>query len=265
MRELSGGDPWRIRSGITTVSSRRAGTAASSSSLEAQELDEVQYGLGEGSCLTAARDRALVLFPDLRVEPRWPRHAGHMVSRDIGSVLAVPFELQDGDCAALNLSSRDVHEFDPRRVDTAQGYADQASSALALALKVPGHREEATQLLEAMKVRAPMDLAAGVVVGQSRCSPEEAVGILRAASNCRNIKLRDVTAAVVGPRAPIPPRPISPRSHRHRRDDPYGVHPWAAAPARGGAVKDFCPRGAGTALPWPAAMAALVQVPAALS
>ena len=132
MRELSGGDPWRIRSGITTVSSRRAGTAASSSSLEAQELDEVQYGLGEGSCLTAARDRALVLFPDLRVEPRWPRHAGHMVSRDIGSVLAVPFELQDGDCAALNLSSRDVHQIDPRRVNTAQGYADQASSTLEL-------------------------------------------------------------------------------------------------------------------------------------
>lgn len=112
VRELSGGDPWRIRSGITTVSSRRAGTAASSS-LEAQELDEVQYGLGEGSCLTAARDRALVLVPDLRVEPRWPRHVGHMVSRDIGPVLAVPFELQDGDRAALKLYSRDVHRPTP--------------------------------------------------------------------------------------------------------------------------------------------------------
>ncbi|MFI8413175.1 ANTAR domain-containing protein [Paeniglutamicibacter gangotriensis] len=110
-----------------------------------------------------------------------------------------------------------------------------------------------------------MDLAAGVVVGQSRCSPEKASGILRAASNCRNSKLRDVTAAVVGRRAPIPPRPIWTRSHRHRREEPYGVHPWAVAPARGGAVKDFRHRGTGTALPWPAAMADLVRVPAALS
>ena len=48
VRELSGGDPGWILCGITSVRSRRAGTAASSSSLEAQERDEVQYGLGEG-------------------------------------------------------------------------------------------------------------------------------------------------------------------------------------------------------------------------
>ena len=96
-----------------------------------------------------------------------------MVSRDAGPVPAVPFELQDGDCTALNLYSREVHEFDPRHVETAQGYADQASSALAPALKVAGHREEATQLLETMKVHPAIELAMGGIMGQSRCRVQE--------------------------------------------------------------------------------------------
>lgn len=204
VQELSGGDPGRVLCGITLVRRHRAGTVASSS-LEAQEVDEVQYGLGEGPCLTAARDRGLVLVPDLRVEHRWPRYVGHMVSRGIGSVLAVPFDLQDGDGAALNLYSRQVHGFDARQVEAARGYADQASTALALALQVARHREEAEQLLEAMKARTTIDLAVGIVMGQNRCSQQEAFGILLAASNSRNIKLRDVAAAVVGSATPEAP------------------------------------------------------------
>lgn len=204
VRELSGGEPERVLCGITLVRNRRAGTVASSS-LDAQELDEVQYGLGEGPCLTAARERAIVVVPDLRVEQRWPGYVRHLISVGIRSVLAVPFQLEDGDGAALNLYSRDVDGFAPRQVETARGYADRASQAFAVAVKVARHREESEHLLEAMKTRTTIDLAVGIIMGQNRRSQEEAFRILRAASNSRNIKLRDVAAGVVGSVSPEAP------------------------------------------------------------
>jgi AmiR/NasT family two-component response regulator len=48
-----------------------------------------------------------------------------------------------------------------------------------------------------MDSRTTIDLAAGVVMGQNRCSQDAAMTILKAASNARNIKLRDIATAVV--------------------------------------------------------------------
>lgn len=48
-----------------------------------------------------------------------------------------------------------------------------------------------------MESRTAIDLAAGVFMAQSRCSQDAAMAILKAASNTRNTKLRDVEAAVL--------------------------------------------------------------------
>ena len=48
-----------------------------------------------------------------------------------------------------------------------------------------------------MKSRTTIDLAAGVIMAQNRCSQATAMAILKNASSARNVKLRDVAATVV--------------------------------------------------------------------
>ena len=60
-----------------------------------------------------------------------------------------------------------------------------------------------------MQHRTVIDLAVGIIMGQNRCgSQEEAVAILKTASNHRNMKLRDLAAELVAP-SPTPPTPPS--------------------------------------------------------
>ncbi|HEX4102764.1 MAG TPA: ANTAR domain-containing protein [Pseudonocardiaceae bacterium] len=55
-----------------------------------------------------------------------------------------------------------------------------------------------TQHLEtAMASRSVIDQAIGIIMGQNRCPATDGFEILRAASNHRNIKLRDVANEIV--------------------------------------------------------------------
>ncbi|WP_445271098.1 ANTAR domain-containing protein, partial [Streptomyces sp. DSM 41634] len=55
-----------------------------------------------------------------------------------------------------------------------------------------------TDLQAALQSRAVIDQAAGIVMNQRRCTPEDALQTLRSASQHRNVKLRDLCAQLVG-------------------------------------------------------------------
>ncbi|MEU0206548.1 ANTAR domain-containing protein [Streptomyces canus] len=48
-----------------------------------------------------------------------------------------------------------------------------------------------------MRHRSVIDQALGVVMGQRRCTAEDAFGVLRSASQHRNIKLRDLCTELI--------------------------------------------------------------------
>lgn len=48
-----------------------------------------------------------------------------------------------------------------------------------------------------MASRSVIDQALGIIMGQNRCTATDAFDILRAASNHRNIKLRDIANEIV--------------------------------------------------------------------
>lgn len=195
VHELS--DPGEeVLCGITLLRDKRAGTVASSSQ-EAQETDELQYEFDDGPCLTASRTQTLVEVPEVKDEGRWPEYATHVTKRGIRSIAAIPFQLEPGDGAALNLYSSEPGKFTPDIIEKAQEYARQASHALALAVRLAGHREAEANAIEAMKSRTTIDLAVGIIMGQNHCSQDEAFRILRSASSSRNIKVREIAAGLV--------------------------------------------------------------------
>ncbi len=187
----------RVFCGVTLLRHRSATTVASSDD-RARLLDELQYQFAEGPCLTAARTGMQIHIPDLERDDTWPDYTEVAAANGIRSVLALPFQLPDDTAkAGLNLYSETVHGFDQAAVQRASDYVQQASKGLHLAVLLAQHSQTTANLRAAMTSRTVIDVAAGIIIAQNRCSQAEAMEIIKKASSNRNVKLRDVAQAIV--------------------------------------------------------------------
>ncbi|MDN3935718.1 GAF and ANTAR domain-containing protein [Arthrobacter sp. YD4] len=183
--------------GITLLRHGEAGTVASSGE-KALMLDELQYQLDEGPCLMASRRQLVVHIPDLASDTTFPDYNYIAMAHGVRSVLALPFHLPENSArAGLNLYSETAHALDGGAVERAQTFVAQAAKGLRLALLLSEHSRTAENLKLAMTSRTVIDTAVGIVIAQNRCTQDEAFAMIKAASNHRNIKLRDVAASIV--------------------------------------------------------------------
>jgi GAF domain-containing protein len=193
--------------GITVSRDGQAFTAAVSDGLAAQ-VDEIQYGADEGPCLDALRSGVVVQVDDLTQETRWPKYRGHAIAHGVTSSLSLPLAVKGEVVAALNLYSGKPTAFAGQQRRHAEAFAAQCAAALALALRQAQQEQVRLQLDEAMASRSTIDQAIGILMAQQRCTASTAFDLLRAASQHRNRKLRDVAADIivnVTGQAPEPP------------------------------------------------------------
>ncbi|MHC6229599.1 GAF and ANTAR domain-containing protein [Arthrobacter sp. MMS24-T111] len=183
--------------GITLLRDRKAATIGWSSD-SAREVDEIQYSLSQGPCLSAAKDEREVYVPDLFEEDRWgPDYANAVASHGLRSVLSLPFNLQGEAKAALNLYSDVPHKFDGGAAARARDFTREISQALRLAVRFSLHADSASNLRATLESRTIIDIAIGIVMAQNRCSQAAAVEILTEASSNSNTKLRDIARSLV--------------------------------------------------------------------
>ncbi|MBG6182957.1 GAF domain-containing protein [Arthrobacter sp. CAN_A214] len=185
-----------VMCGITLKQRNRATTVASSS-MEAKELDEVQYGFGDGPCLDAVRTGNINVVLDTRTDPRWRDYLSAISDRGYYSALGVPLMRDDDGGAAVNLYAMEPGAFTSEVVEQVKEYAAEASSALQLALQMSKYQDAAANLKTAMESRTNIDIAVGIIIAQNRCTQIEAIDILRKASSHRNVKLRVVAESIV--------------------------------------------------------------------
>jgi GAF domain-containing protein len=186
----------RLLASVTLLRHKKATTVACSDP-KAIALDEMQYGFGDGPCLTAIRDMDIVHIPDPSHETRWPAYSATVQDQGIGSILSVPMPLEGEANAGLNLYSTDPHAFTGEDIEEAEAYSGQASKALRLAVRIAQLTDTRNNMTAAMQSRTTINLAAGAIMAQNRCTQEAAMKILKIASSSRNVKLRDVAASVV--------------------------------------------------------------------
>jgi GAF domain-containing protein len=181
---------------VTLLRPKRSVTVAASSP-RAEALDEIQYHYGDGPCLTAAREHRVVYLADTRTDPRWPGYGQAAAQAGVLSAVGVPLELGGEATAALDVYADRPEAFDEATIAVIQREVAAASAALRLAVRMENHRDTAANLSAAMASRTTIDLAVGIIMGQNRCTQERAFEILRAASNHRNVKLRELAAELV--------------------------------------------------------------------
>ncbi|MDQ0867830.1 GAF domain-containing protein [Arthrobacter sp. V1I9] len=189
-------DPAVAFCSITLLQRKKPVTVASSEK-GAVRLDETQYRAGDGPCLTAIREETVIHIPDMRREHRWPDYTAAALVEKVGSSLSVPLVLAGEAEAGLNMYSTRSHGFSGEDIETVESYAYHASKALRLAVRISQLAEAKNHLTATLESRTVIDLAAGAIMAQNRCSQDAAMRILKIASNTRNVKLREVAASVV--------------------------------------------------------------------
>ena len=181
---------------VTIVERGRPSTVASTGSL-ATNLDERQYQRGYGPCLDSIAGGETLMVEDMDTEQRWPDWARSASSAGAGSSLSIPVPLQREVSAALNIYSTDRDAFDDNAVELASTFAAYAGVALANTHLYEAQGQVAEQLRTAMQSRAVIEQAKGILIGQRRCTPQEAFDILVRLSQDTNRRLRDVAEALL--------------------------------------------------------------------
>ena len=168
----------------------------------ASSLDERQYVLGDGPCLSAARDRATYLVHDTAEDDRWPLLME--AARDLGvrSILSVGIPVHDVVAGGINLYSEQLDGFDDDDVTLAETFANYAAVALANAYLYSTTAALAEQMSAAMESRAVIEQAKGILMARQHITADEAFALLSRASQTSNRKLRDIAAGIVTGTAP---------------------------------------------------------------
>lgn len=184
---------------VTVIRDGRQALAASSDEL-AEPYDGVGQGPGEGPAMTALTTGVTVVIEDLVTEDRFtPVGRGDSTERALGwrSALFLPLDVGDATVGVLSLYSSGAHMFGSAQQAEATRFSWEASRALNLAVRRARDLEVTDQLREALVSRAVIDQGIGIIMGQNRCDAATAFGLLRSASQHRNVKLRIVSAEIV--------------------------------------------------------------------
>jgi GAF domain-containing protein len=156
-----------------------------------RRIDELQYELGEGPCLSALKQSDVVVVTNLAEDPRWPRWGPHIARElDVHSSLSIRLFTSEQNMGVLNCYAMKTDAFTSD--DVLDGLAIAAHAAVAVA----GTLEE-ENLRRALETRRTIGEATGIVRERFGLTTDQAFGVLRRMSQTHNIKLHRVAQILV--------------------------------------------------------------------
>jgi GAF domain-containing protein len=182
--------------GLTLLEHDRADTIVATAPF-VTEIDDIQYGMNQGPCISAAREGQTVLSGSLGADPRWPRFGGRVARLGVHSALSLPLITPDGVVGAMNVYAHGKSAFDDRAAKLGQIFAAPAAIAVQNAHVLAQTRRLANQLQSALEVRGVIDRAVGILMSRSGSTEHEALQRLRSLSQHEHRKLADVARQIV--------------------------------------------------------------------
>jgi GAF domain-containing protein len=182
--------------GLTLLEQDRADTIVATAPF-VTEVDDIQYGMEQGPCISAAREGQTVMSGSLGGDPRWPRFGGRVARLGVHSVVSLPLITPDGVVGAMNVYAHDKNVFDDRAAELGQIFAAPAAIAVHNAHVLAQTRRLANKLQSALEVRGVIDRAVGIVMSRSGSTEHEALERLRSLSQHEHRKLAEVASQIV--------------------------------------------------------------------
>ena len=181
---------------VTIVRGGRATTVASSGEL-ALELDEEQYRLGAGPCLSAATTGQPSEIADTRMDQQWPDFAAVAAEAGCDSMLSCPLPVREQVSGALNVYAREFTAAEPHTRDLLARLTAHAVVPVSNVYLYEAAVARAEHLQSALDSRAVIDQAKGILMERFRLTPDAAFQALTRVSMETNTKLRDVAVRFV--------------------------------------------------------------------
>jgi GAF domain-containing protein len=182
--------------GLTLLENDRPDTIVASAEF-VREVDAIQYGLGQGPCITAATEGRTVMSGSLRGEKRWPKFGPRVAQLGVHSVLSLPLIGVRGVLGAMNVYGHTKDSFDQRAIELGELFAVPAAISVHNAQVLAQARRVAAQLQTALTSRAVIDQAMGILISRSGCTADEAFAKLVAMSQAENHKVAAVAQQLV--------------------------------------------------------------------
>ena len=182
--------------GLTVVERDRPDTIVSTAPFVA-EIDDIQYAMGQGPCISAVAEAKPLVSGSLGGDPRWPRFGGRIARLGVHSVVSLPLITPDGVVGAMNVYARDKNAFDEHAAELGMIFAAPAAIAVQNAHALAQTRRLAEQLQVALETRGIVDRAIGIMMSRSGGTEAEAMTRLRELSQAEHRKLAVVARGIV--------------------------------------------------------------------
>jgi GAF domain-containing protein len=181
---------------ITVINNGRPKTMVFSSPLAVQ-LDERQYESGFGPCLDAAATGMTIVLNHRVDVPLYPEFTRAALRSGIFQTAAIALLVPHRTAGALNLYSARDTAFQAEEIAFAERFAGFAAFAVSNADHVDTAEELGRQLQEAMRSRAVIEQAKGIVMARYGVTADEAFRRLAKESQDTNTRLRDLAGRLV--------------------------------------------------------------------
>jgi GAF domain-containing protein len=181
---------------ITTIRDDDPETAAYTDE-RALRVDQAQYAAGHGPCLRAAATGEIVRVSIRTASELWPDFVASAKDLGVGSYLAAPLHVDEQLTGAINLFGFDDHGFQEIDSKLLELYTTIVTFGLSTTRRYHDTRKLAANLETAMRSRAVIEQAKGILMAVHKITDEEAIKRLIARSQELNVKLRDVAADFV--------------------------------------------------------------------
>jgi GAF domain-containing protein len=188
--------PNTAMAGITMLVEGQARTAVFTDEA-APEIDSAQYESGIGPCLDAFRHRQVYRIDNMQADRQWPAFSRSAASHGIASSMSLPLVAHHEGIGALNLYSRVTNAYSEDEVELGLQFAAHAAIVLANSLAYADAQQFGLDMAQAMKSRASIEQAKGILMSAQHCTADDAFQMLVRASQRENRKLRDIAEDIV--------------------------------------------------------------------
>ena len=182
--------------GLTLLEENRSDTIVSTSDFVAR-IDDIQYSLGQGPCISAAADRQTVISGSLGGDRRWPQFGSRVARLGVHSVVSLPLITDEGVVGAMNVYAHDKNAFTADAGRLGELFAVPAAIAVQNAQVLAQTKRLASQLQAALSSRGVIERALGIMMSRSGGTEAEALDRLRTLSQNQHEKLPVVAQSIV--------------------------------------------------------------------
>jgi GAF domain-containing protein len=186
-----------------------SGTVASTSA-RLVALDSAQYAEGDGPCLEALERDQAVKWTAADDDDRWRAFQEAAEELGIATSLSVPLPIDETMeiAASLNLYASQREQVTSEQLELAMQFAFQLATALQLVGTAKGTAEIARRAAQAIRSRAVIEQAKGVLMARRGLSSNEAASVLAGMADARSATLREMALRIIHPEEPDdPPSP----------------------------------------------------------